>query len=160
MATRSGSFDPGAVLALVRELGADAVERGLDGEAGLAGLSGIAGGDLRAVLAARQAGDANADLAFDVYVHRLRREIGAMIAATAGIDVLVFTGGVGEHAPAVRLAACEPLGFAGVFLDADRNDALAGGGEISARESTVRTIVVTAREDVEIARQTRAVLAR
>ena len=158
MATRSGSVDPGVVLALVRELGADAVERGLDGASGLAGISGIPGGDLRAVLAARDAGDADARLALDVYVHRLQREIGAMIAVLGGIDVLVFTGGVGEHAPEVRRRACEPLGFAGVRLDADRDAAITDEGEVGASASPVRIFVVTAREDLEIARQVRRLL--
>ena len=86
------------------------------------------------MLAARAAGDdARATLAFDVYAHRLRRELGGMIAVLGGLDVLVFTGGVGEHAPEVRAAACEigPLG------------------------DNVQTLVVPAREDIEIARQVR-----
>ena len=159
MATRSGSVDPGAVLALARDLGADAVERGLDGESGLAGLSGIRGGDLRAVLAARAAGDAPAARAFDVYVHRLRQELGAMVASLGGLDAIVFTGGVGEHISEVRAAACASLGFAGLALDAARNDALAGVGEIGTASAPIRAFVVTAREDVEIARQVRALLA-
>jgi len=159
MATRSGSVDPGAVLALVRHLGVDVVERGLDGESGLGGLSGIAGGDLRAVLAARAAGDAPASLAFDVYAHRLRREIGAMVAGLGGLDLLVFTGGAGEHSPEVRAAACEPFGFLGIALDLVRNDALDGEGEITGAAARARVFVVTAREDLEIARQVRSVLA-
>ena len=156
MATRSGTVDPGAVLSLVRNLGCDAVEQGLDGEAGLAGLSGIPGGDLRDVLAARDAGSAAADLAIDVYVHRLRQELGAMVATLGGVDALIFTGGVGEHAPDVRAAACEPFGFAGVSLALEANAVLDGEGEIGAADSRVRTFVVTAREDVEIAEQVRA----
>jgi acetate kinase len=156
MATRSGSVDPGVVLALVRNLGSDAVERGLDGEAGLAGLSGIADGSLRDVLAARDAGDAAANLAFGVYVHRLRQELGAMISSLGGLDVIVFTGGVGEHAPEVRATACEPFAFVGVMLDLDANDAVQGDGDISARRAPVRTLVIAAREDLEIARQVRA----
>jgi acetate kinase len=158
MATRSGTVDPGAVLSLVRNLGCDAVEQGLDGKAGLAGLSGIPGGDLREVVAARDAGKAAAALAIGVYVHRLRREIGAMVATAGGLDVLIFTGGVGEHAAEVRAAACEPFGFAGVSLDLDANAVLDGEGELSAADARVRTFVVTAREDVEIAGQVRATL--
>ena len=159
MATRSGTVDPGVVLALVRHLGVDAVERGLDGESGLAGLSGIAGGDLRAVLAARAAGDAAAALAFDVCVHRLRQEVGAMVAGLGGLDLLVFTGGVGEHASELRAAACEPFGYLGVALDDRLNEGLGGEGEIGEASAAVRTFVVTAREDLEIARQVRSVLA-
>ena len=158
MATRSGTVDPGAVLALVRDLGCDVVEKGLDRESGIAGLSGVPGGDLRAVLAARAAGDAAAALAIDVYVHRLRQEIGAMVATLGGLDALMFTGGVGEHAPEIRAAACEPFGFAGVALALDANATLDGEGEISAPGSRVRAFVVTAREDLEIAGQVRATL--
>jgi acetate kinase len=158
MATRSGTVDPGAVLSLVRNLGCDAVEHGLDEEAGLAGLSGIPGGDLRKVVAARDAGNAAAALAIAVYVHRLRQEIGAMVATAGGVDVLIFTGGVGEHASEIRAAACEPFGFVGVSLDLDANAVLDGEGELSAADAPVRTFVVTAREDVEIAGQVRATL--
>jgi acetate kinase len=158
MATRSGTVDPGAVLALVRHLGVDAVERGLDGESGLAGLSGIRDGDVRAVLAARDAGDHAATLAFDVYVHRLRQEIGAMAASLDGLDALVFTGGIGEHVPDVRAAACAPLGYLGVAIDAAQNGTLEGEGEISGAGRSVRAFVVTAREDLEIARQVRSLL--
>jgi acetate kinase len=122
-------------------------------------LSGIAGGDLHAILDARTAGDARAVLAFDVYVHRLRQEIGAMVAGRGGIDVLVFTGGVGEHAPEIRAAACASLAHLGVSIDPVRNRALEGEGEITDDGAAVRTFVVAAREDVEIARQVRAALA-
>jgi acetate kinase len=160
MATRSGTVDPGLVVWLIQFGGLDPgeVARALESESGLAGLSGIAGGDIRDVLAARAAGDERAALAFDVYAHRLRRELGGMIAVLGGLDGLVFTGGVGEHAPEVRAAACDGLGFAGVGLDADRNRSLAGDGEISGRDAAVPVFVVAAREDIEIARQVRGVV--
>ncbi len=93
-------------------------------------------------------------LAFDVYAHRLRRELGAMRAAVepGGVDAYVFTGGVGEHAPAVR-------GACGLEIDADANAATTGDGEISAPGARARTFVVTAREDLQIAREVRSVLA-
>jgi acetate kinase len=160
MATRSGTVDPGLVVWLLQHAGLTPADVGLALEAGsgLAGLSGIAGGDIRDVLTARADGDTRAELAFDVYAHRLRRELGGMIAVLGGLDVLVFTGGVGEHAHEVRATACDRLGFAGVRVDADRNRHLAGEGEISAVDAVVRTFVVSAREDIEIARQVRAVL--
>jgi acetate kinase len=160
MATRSGTIDPGLVLWLLQHggLALDEVASALETQSGLAGLSGIAGGDLREVLTARDAGDDAAALAFDVYMHRLRREIGEMIAVLGGVDVVVFTGGVGEHAAEVRAAACAVLGFAGIGLDADRNAALEGEGEIGAPSAGVRTFVVTAREDIEVARQVRELL--
>jgi acetate kinase len=159
MATRSGSVDPGLVLWLQREAGltADEVSQGLERQGGLAGLSGTSG-DFRAIESAIRSGDDAAQLAVDVYVHRLRREIAAMVAALDGLDVLVFTGGAGEHATNVRGAACAGLGFLGVELDAARNEATTTDGDISAAGAAVRTIVVTAREDLEIARQVRTLL--
>jgi acetate kinase len=157
MATRSGTIDPGLVLWLLQDdrLGVDEVAQALESDSGLAALSGIADGDLRAVLAARDAGNDAAGLAVDVYVHRLRRELGAMVAVLGGVDALVFTGGVGEHAPEVRAGACAAMTFAGVGLDGERNASLTGEGEIGASSAPVRTFVVTAREDIEIARQVR-----
>ncbi|HEY5013218.1 MAG TPA: acetate/propionate family kinase [Acidimicrobiia bacterium] len=162
MATRSGTIDPGLVLWLLEHggLAVDEVATALESDSGLAGLSGIPGGDLREVLAARVSGDGAAVLAVDVYVHRLRRELGAMIAVLGGLDVLVFTGGVGEHSPEIRAAACDALAFAGVGLDADRNASTHDDGEIGAFGASVRSLVVTAREDVEIARQVRALIAK
>jgi acetate kinase len=156
MATRSGSVDPGLVLWLVTEAGLDAAEvtTALEKRSGLAGLSGT-DGDMRAVLTA---GDGRAGLAVDVYVHRLRREIAAMVAALGGLDLLVFTGGVGEHAPAIRAAAAAGLAFLGVAVDDDLNAATASDADITAAGGAVRTVVVTAREDLEVARQVRGLL--
>lgn len=149
MNTRSGSVDPGLVLWLVNEAGLAPAEvaDGLERHSGLAGLSGTSG-DLREIGAGT--------LAFDVYVHRLRREIAAMAAGLGGLDALVFTGGVGEHQPAVRAAAAAGLGFLGVDVDPETNGSVAGDGEIGAAGAPVRTLVVTAREDLEISRQVRA----
>jgi acetate kinase len=162
MATRSGSVDPGMLVWLLRSggLGVAELSDGLESASGLAGLAGLPGGsgDMREVLAAADQGDPDARLALGVYLHRLRAEIAAMAAAMNGLDALAFTGGVGEHAPIVRAAAADGLGFLGVALDADANSVARGDADISARGSAVRTVVITAREDVEIARQTRAVL--
>ena len=105
MATRSGSVDPGALLFLMREHGLSpaAVEETLERRSGLAGLFGGTG-DLREVLAAAARGDAAAALAYDVLVIGLRRAVGAMLSSLAGIDALVFTGGIGEHQPKLRAA--------------------------------------------------------
>ena len=151
MATRAGSIDPGLVLWLIQSGGLTAQEvlDGLERGSGLAGLSGTP--DMREVIDRRAGGDAGAALAFDVYTHRLRREIGAMTAALDGLDACVFTGGVGEHAIAVR-AAC------GLQLDPAANAETIGDGEISAPGAPVRTFVVTAREDLEIAREVRGLL--
>jgi acetate kinase len=156
MATRSGSVDPGLVLWLLRHgVSVDALEQGLDRDGGLRGLAGD--GDMRALLARD---DADARLALDVYVHRLRAAIAAMAAALGGLDALVFTGGVGEHAPAIRARTATGLGFLGVALDAEANARARADAEIGTPAAPSRTLVVTAREDLEVARQVRALLAR
>jgi acetate kinase len=158
MATRSGSVDPGLLLWLEERqaLSPREMSEALEHESGLLGLAGNA--DMREVLARAEAGDESAQLALDVYVHRLRAGIGAMASALGGVDALVFTGGVGEHAPAIRARACDALAFLGVELDPQANAALTADGEIGTPGAAVRTLVVTAREDLEIARQVRAVL--
>jgi acetate kinase len=159
MATRSGSVDPGLITWLLQHggLGLAEVSAGLEQSAGLAGLSEIPSGDMRAVLRAADAGDQRARLALDVYLHRLRREIAAMAAAMNGLDALVFTGGVGEHCPRVRAAAAAGLEFLGVRLD-PAQDGVTSDADVSG-PGPVRVLVVTAREDLEIARQARAALA-
>jgi acetate kinase len=162
MATRSGNVDPGLLIWLLQHggLGLDKVSRGLEHSAGLAGLAGLpdGSGDMREVRAAAEAGRPAARLAVDVHAHRLRREIAAMTAAMNGLDALVFTGGIGEHQPEVRAEAAGGLGFLGVAIDPERNSAARGDADVSAPGAGVRTMVVTAREDIEIARQTRAAL--
>ena len=162
MATRSGSVDPGLLVWLVNDgrLSVAQLADGLESSSGLAGLAGLPGGsgDMRDVRAAADRGDHNARLAIGVYLHRLRGEIAAMAAAMNGLDALVFTGGIGEHDPALRAAAAAGLAFLGVAIDEDSNDAALGDTDISAPGSAVHTVVITAREDIEIADQTRAVL--
>jgi acetate kinase len=154
MATRAGSVDPGLVLWLLRhDVDVDAVEQGLDREGGLRGLAGDA--DMRALLARD---DADARLALDVYVHRLRAGIAAMASALGGLDALAFTGGVGEHAAPVRARTAAGLGFLGVELDAEANARATADAEIGAAGAPARTLVVTAREDLEVAGQVRALL--
>jgi acetate kinase len=159
MATRSGSVDPGLLLWLLERAGISEREmaHSLEHDSGLAGLAGTP--DMRQILERKDDGDEDARLALDVYVHRLRAGVAAMAAALGGIDALVFTGGVGEQAPAVRAAAAEGLGFLGVGIDPDLNATAEGDAEISAAPPAVRTFVIPAREDLEIARQTRSVLA-
>jgi acetate kinase len=157
MATRSGTVDPGLLLWLLEreKLTVGAMSEALEHDAGLSALAGT--GDMREVLA-RRADDDDARLAFAVYVHRLRAGIAAMAAALGGVDALVFTGGVGERSAPVREAAADGLGFLGVALDAARNDAADGDADVSRAGAAVRTLVIRAREDVEIARGVRAVL--
>jgi acetate kinase len=154
MGTRSGTIDPGIIIHLVRHLGlsAEALDRVLNKESGLRGVSGVSG-DMRAVMAAIDRGDARAQLAFDVYVHRLRAEIGAMLASLGGLDVLVFTAGVGENSPQVRAQAVEAFAFMGVKLDAAKNAQSPPDADIAAPDSAVRVLVVHTQEEWEIARE-------
>ena len=160
MATRSGDVDPGLLLWLLQhgKVTVDELDQVLENESGLRGLSGTSG-DLRDVLAGRDAGDLHCALAFDVFLHRLTREIAAMTAAIGGLDVLVMTGGIGEHAPLVRAQVATRLTYLGVDVDPNLNEAVTGDADISAAGSAVRTLVVTAREDLEIAGQVAAVRA-
>ena len=160
MATRSGSIDPGLVLWLEEHVGTPPAELAatLEHRSGLLGLAGTT--DMRAILAAETAGDQDAVLALSVYVHRLRGLIAAMAAAAGGLDALVFTGGVGENSPEIRERAAAGLGFLGVAIDLERNRAGGGDREIGLAGASVRSLVVVAREDIEIAHQVRAVLAR
>ncbi len=157
MATRAGSVDPGLLLWLQRHRGIDAatMERALDREAGLLGLAGTA--DLREIVAGAD-GDERLALALDVYVHRLVAAIAAMTAALGGLDALVFTGGVGENAPLVRERACAATAFLGVELDREANERGVPDSLLSPPRATAAVLLVAAREDLELARQARAVL--
>jgi len=157
MATRSGSVDPGLVLWLAQHgVTTEELVEGLEHGAGLLGLCGT--GDMRTVLARAAGGDPDARLALDVYDHRLRGAVAAMAAAMGGIDGLVFTGGVGEHAAEVRRRAGEGLGFLGVRVDAEANEAAGPDAVVSPPGAAVPVVVVAAREDVEIARGVRRLL--
>jgi acetate kinase len=159
MATRSGSVDPGLMLWLLQRdaLSADELAHALEHESGLLGLAGSA--DMRVILERVQAGEPAAGLALEVYLHRLCAGIAAMAAALGGLDVLVFTGGIGEHAPAVRARAASALGFLGVAISDEANAAAREDGDIGPPDARVRTLVVHAREDLEIARQARRLVA-
>jgi acetate kinase len=173
MATRSGSVDPGALLWLLDRSGRDVQPRlgstaemsqALEYSSGLLALGGTA--DMRELVVLAERGDADARLALDVYVHRLHGAIGAMAASLGGLDALVFTGGVGERSAEVRARALAPLGFLGLVIDANANrlpqrdddPSHAVDCEIGARGAPARALVIAAREDLEIARQVRALL--
>jgi len=159
MATRSGSVDPGLILWLQEHMGMGPSELGsaLEYRSGLVGLTGT--GDMKAVLEAEATGDEDARLAVEVYLHRLRGAIAAMAAALGGLDVLVFTGGVGERSAPIRARAADGLGFLGIGVDRARNAAPELDAEISSNDAVVSTFVVAAREDLEIARGVRSALA-
>jgi acetate kinase len=155
MATRSGSVDPGLLLWLLRDgdVSIEDLNDGLEHRSGLLGLSGTA--DMRMLLTRD---DDRARTALAVYVHRLRAAIASMAAAMNGLDVLAFTGGVGERAAPVRDATASELRFLGVVLDEARNAKAVSDTEIGAPGSRVRVFVIEAREDAEIARQVQDLL--
>lgn len=159
MATRSGTVDPGLVLWLQQNAGLSAndVIDALEHRSGLKGLAGTS--DMREVLAREAMGDHSARLAVDVYIHRLTSSVAAMAASMGGLDAVVFTGGVGENAPAIREWTVQGLRFLGAELDVDRNQHARGDKDVSTAGARVRTLVVVSREDLEMARQVRQVLA-
>jgi acetate kinase len=156
--TRSGCLDPGLLLWLLDRPGIDARElaKTLEHDSGLLALGGSA--DMQVLLERAGAGDVDAQLALDVYVHRLRAGIGAMATTLGGIDVLAFTGGIGQNSAAIRRLATDDLGFLGVGIDHDLNEHGQGDRDISSEDAVVSTLAIDSREDLEMARQVRDVL--
>jgi acetate kinase len=159
MGTRSGSIDPGIMIYLIRHSGytADQLDRILNQESGLCGISGLSG-DMREILAAAGQGNERARLAFDIYAHRLCLGIGSMIAALGGLDALVFTAGIGENCPPLRERVAAQFAFLGMKLNAAKNAAPVLDQDIAAEDSKVRVVVLRAEEDWEIARECYRVL--
>jgi acetate kinase len=150
MATRSGSVDPGLLLWVQRRgLSVGEVEAALELKSGLLGMSGVSG-DLRRVIAAADAGNQDAQLAYEVYVYRIQTSVAAMCVAMGGIDGLVFTGGAGEASPRLRADACAGLSFLGVALDDALNLGLDGDALVSSRQTAPAVLVVEAREDAKL----------
>ncbi len=155
MATRSGAVDPSILIHVLRHKGltADDLERVLNHESGLLGVSGVSG-DMRQVHAAARGGDARARLALDVYAHRLRQTIGGFAATLGGVDALVFTAGVGEHDAEMRAAACRGLECLGLELDAAANAGCKPDADVASPASRGRILVIATREDLTIVRET------
>ncbi len=159
MATRSGSVDPGVLVWVQRHggLSVEQVEGALEHDSGLLGLSEDSD-DLRLVIDSAHAGNAAAQLAYEVYVYRIQTHVGAMSAAMDGIDGLVFTGGAGEASDILRADVCAGLTFLGLRLAPSSNRRLEGDSLVSATGDVPAVLVVHAREDLEIARYVREVL--
>jgi acetate kinase len=166
MASRPGNVDPGLLLWLTRKLPLNEIEDALEHESGLAGLS--SSNDMREIITKSKAGDKRSALALDIYVHRLCGLIAQMTASLGGLDTLVFTGGVGEGASCIRSEVCERLTFLGVKSDPqlnhkatpDKGLATRPDQEISTPKSQVKVLVITAREDLEINREVRALFSQ
>ena len=157
MGTRSGSVDPGILTYLMRRrrLQDEQLDDVLNKKSGLLGISGISS-DMREILDASKKGHERAQLALDIYVHRLQSGIGAMVAVLGGVDAVVFSAGVGENSPEVRAAVCDQLGFLGMRLDPAKNAQSPldkdKDKDISAPDAAVRVLVIHAQEDWMIAR--------
>ena len=160
MGTRSGSVDPGILIHLQRQHGLTPAEidQALNHSSGLLGISGVSP-DLAQIETAAAAGNKRACLAFEMFSDRVRSAIGALAATLGGLDALVFTDRVGEHSPALRLAACEGLEFMGLRLDPACNSNCTPDSDIAKRESSARILVIRTREELMVAREARRVLA-
>jgi len=154
MGSRSGSIDPGILTYLARNCGysASRLDELLNEESGLKGASGISS-DMREIVQAMDRGSDRAHLAFDIYTHRLCREIGGMVASLGGVDALAFTAGVGENTPLLRSRVCKRLEFLGVRLDEQKNAHAPRDVDVSLPHSRVRVLVIHTNEEWEIARE-------
>jgi acetate kinase len=154
MGTRSGSLDPGVILYLMDQRGMDAqaIEKLIYHQSGLLGVSGISS-DMRTLLASEKP---QAKLAVDLFLYRIRRELGSLMAALGGLDALVFTAGIGENAPVIRSRVCRDAAWLGVEIDEAAN--AAGRGCISTGSSRVAVWIIPTNEEVMIARHTQRLL--
>ena len=159
MGTRSGAVDPGLLLYVLRHKGlsADDLDRVLNRESGLLGVSGLTS-DMRNLTEAAHKGHEGAKLALAVFVHRLRQTLGAMAATLGGVEALVFTAGIGEHSAEVRAATCAGLEFLGAAMDAKANVACRPDADVAMPDAKCRILVIATREDLTIVRETVRVL--
>jgi acetate kinase len=153
MGSRSGSVDPGILIHLMRQEGytADQLDKLLNKESGLKGMSGVSN-DMRVVVEAAGENKHQAQLAVNVFIHRLRREMGAMLASLGGLDAIVFTAGIGENSPLVWQKACEPFDFLGLKLKQDDLSRASEDQDIAAPSSQVRVLVIHTQEEWAIAK--------
>ena len=154
MGSRSGAIDPGIIIHLLRrsDFTAEKLDNILNRNSGLKGISGVSS-DMRQIGEAITQGNERSQLALDIYIHRLRAGIGAMLASLGGLDALIFTAGVGENSAVVRAAACEAFGFLGWKLDGEKNQHSPVDEDIAAVDSATRVLVIHTQEDWEIARE-------
>ncbi|MCX7592653.1 MAG: acetate/propionate family kinase, partial [Fischerella sp.] len=153
MGTRSGSVDPGILIYLLRKgIDVDRLDEILNRSSGLKGISGLSA-DMRSIQSAITEGNSRAQLAFDMFIHRLRSHIGSMLAVLGGLDAIVFTAGIGENHALTRTAACEAFAFLGLKLDEAKNQASPKDRDIATADSAVRVLVIPAEEDWAIAKE-------
>jgi acetate kinase len=159
MGTRSGAVDPGILIHLLRQgtLSVAELNHLLNQDSGLKGISGVSN-DLRQIYGAIAEGNSRAQLAYDMFIHSLRKALGSMIASLGGVDAIAFTAGIGENDPAVRAAVCSAFEFMGVILDPNQNRRSPEDLEISAAGAKVRVFALHTQEDWEIAQECRRLL--
>ena len=159
MGTRCGMVDPGILLYMLREkkISVEQLDDILHQQSGLFGISGVSS-DFRQVEDAAGHGDHRSRLALDVYAYRIEMAIGALAATISGIDSLVFTGGIGEHASMLRLNICKNLEFLGVQIDEDRNRDSLPDSDIAKKDSPVRILIIHSQEDLMIATESRRMM--
>jgi acetate kinase len=158
---RVGDIDVFAVLHMMKKLKLDPDQMAtlLGSRSGLAGVSGKSG-DIRDLTEAAAAGDSRSQLALDVFVRAIRHYVGAFLLSLGGLDVLTFSGGIGENSAEIRAAVLKGLSAFGIELDEDRNRSIKGEGAISTENSAVKVLVVPANEEIVVARETVAVVGR
>jgi acetate kinase len=159
MGTRCGCIDPGILLHVQRERGLslEEVSEALNKQSGLLGISGMSA-DFRKIEEAAAKGNERAQLAIDVFVHRVRATIGSAAVTLGGVDALVFAGGIGENCPALRQAICRGLECLGLLLDPEANLSQGPDFDVATPDSQARILLIHAREDLMIARETRRLL--
>jgi acetate kinase len=156
MGTRTGTLDPGVILYLLQHEGMNvrAVEHLIYEQSGLLGVSGVSS-DMRALLASDSPSARNA---VDLFVYRINRELGSLVAALGGLDALVFTAGIGEHSPDIRARVCRDAGWLGIILDEEAN--AKNVPRISTPESPASAWTIPTNENLMIARYTRQLIDR
>lgn len=160
MGTRCGDVDPGALIFLMdkHKLSSKDMLNMVNKESGLAGVSGVSS-DMREITAAAKQGNEKAILSLEMYEQRITKYVGAFAAEMGGVDIIVFTGGVGEHQSSTRANVCKPLRFMGVEIDDEANDANNGDeGIISTPNSAVKVVVIPTDEEYMIAKDTEAII--
>ena len=161
MGTRCGSIDPSIPLYLIKnnKLSVEEVDNILNKKSGVLGISNVSS-DFRDIEEEAQKGNKKASLALDIFHYRIKKQIGAYIAALNGVDIIIFTAGVGENGPETREAILKDMDFFGIILDKEKNKVRGKIQEISAKNSKVKVFVIPTNEELVIARETKKILAQ
>ena len=160
MGTRAGDLDVGAVTYIMDKelIGTQSASILFNKHSGMLGVTGISS-DMREIQNAMEQGDVNAQLGFDMYTYRIKKFIGSYIAAMGGVDILVFTGGIGENSVITRQAVCRDMSFMGIVIDEEKNQEIRGvEAEINRSDAKVKVLVVPTNEELVIAQDTKTIV--